>query len=71
MQKSPEFSIGLIEDPILAKNICQQEACKIVALKLSVSWHTAKQRMQQACRERRVIERMPEHLEAEPCEVTV
>ncbi|OWM42757.1 transposase [Corynebacterium diphtheriae] len=34
---------SLVEDRILAENISMQEACKIMAPKLGVSWHTARQ----------------------------
>ena len=47
------------------KNISMQEACKIVAPKLGVSWHTARQWTQAARRAGRVVERMPEDLAAE------
>ncbi len=39
-----------------------QAACKIVAPKLGVSWHTARQWTQAARREGRVVESMPEDL---------
>ncbi|MDK4326351.1 hypothetical protein QPX54_07525 [Corynebacterium propinquum] len=42
-----------------------QQACKIVAPKLGVSWHTARQWTQAVRRERRVVERMPEDMQAE------
>ncbi|AEX79711.1 transposase [Corynebacterium diphtheriae] len=35
--------VRLVEDRILAEGISMQEACKIVAPKLGVSWHTAQQ----------------------------
>ena len=49
----------------MAENISTQEACKIVAPKLGVSWHTARQWTQAARREGRVTERLPEDLGAE------
>lgn len=48
-----------------------QEACKIVAPKLGVSWHTARQGTQAARREGRVTERLPEDLVAEVGQVRV
>ncbi|MDK4238976.1 hypothetical protein QPX08_05550 [Corynebacterium propinquum] len=42
-----------------------QEACKFVAPKLGVSWHTARQWTQAARREGHVVESMPEDLAAE------
>ncbi|AEX45982.1 hypothetical protein ACQXZ6_11565 [Corynebacterium diphtheriae] len=35
--------VRLVEDRILAENISMQAASKIVAPKLGVSWHTARQ----------------------------
>lgn len=35
--------VRLMEERILAENISMQAACKIVAPKLGVSWHTARQ----------------------------
>ncbi|MFA1532173.1 hypothetical protein [Corynebacterium belfantii] len=35
--------VRLIEDRILAENISMQAVCKIMAPKLGVSWHTARQ----------------------------
>ncbi|WP_172454666.1 transposase [Corynebacterium striatum] len=57
--------VRLVEDRILAESISTQEACKIVAPKLGVSWHTARQWTQPARREGRVSERLPEGLVAE------
>ncbi|WP_210387021.1 IS3 family transposase [Corynebacterium sp. HMSC072G08] len=57
--------VRLVEDRILAENISMQAACKIVAPKLGVSWHTARQWTQAARREGRVVESMPEDLAAE------
>ena len=34
--------VRLVEDRILAENMSMQEACKIAAPKLGVSWHTAR-----------------------------
>ena len=35
--------VRLVEARILAENISMQAACKFVAPKLGVSWHTARQ----------------------------
>nr|WP_199326935.1 hypothetical protein [Corynebacterium diphtheriae] len=35
--------VRLVEDRILAENMSMQAACKIMAPKLGVSWHTARQ----------------------------
>ena len=50
------LAVRLVEDLILAEKLLIQEACKIVAPKLGVSWHTARQRTQAARREGRVAE---------------
>ncbi|QVI99841.1 hypothetical protein KFR76_02180 [Corynebacterium diphtheriae] len=42
-QETKDRVIRLVEDRILADNISMQEAGKIVAPKLGVSWHTARQ----------------------------
>ncbi|WP_327785998.1 hypothetical protein, partial [Corynebacterium belfantii] len=39
-QETKDRVIRLVEDRILAENISMQEACKIMAPKLGVSWHT-------------------------------
>ena len=64
-QDAKDRVVRLVEDRILAENISMQEACKIVAPKLGVSWHTARQWTQQARREGHVPERLPEDLAAE------
>ena len=64
-QDTKDRVVRLVEDRIMAENISTQEACKIVAPKLGISWHTARQWTQAARREGRVVERMPEDLEAE------
>lgn len=64
-QEAKDRVVRLVEDRILAESISTQEACKIVALKLGVSWHTARQWTRAARRERRVTERLPEDLVAE------
>lgn len=55
-QDAKDRVVRLVEDRILAENISTQEACKIVAPKLGVSWHTARQWTQAARREGRVVE---------------
>ena len=57
--------VRLVEDRILAENMSMQSACQAVAPKLGVSWHTAKQWTQAVRREGRVVERMPEDMQAE------
>lgn len=64
-QDAEDRVVRLVEDRILAEDISMQEACKIVAPKLGVSWHTARQWVQVARREGRVVERMPEDVVAE------
>ncbi|KMY22938.1 transposase [Actinobaculum suis] len=64
-QDAKDRVVRLVEDRIMAENISMQEACKIVAPKLGVSWHTARQWTQAARREGRVPERLPEDLAAE------
>ena len=53
-QDAKDRVVRLVEDRILAENISMQEAYKIVAPKLGVSWHTARQWAQAARREGRV-----------------
>lgn len=50
-QEAKDQVVRLVEDRILAENISTQEACKIVAPKLGVSWYTARQWTQAARRE--------------------
>ena len=64
-QDAKDRVVRLVEDRILTENISTQEACKIVAPKLGVSWHTARQWTQAARREGRAPERLPEDLAAE------
>lgn len=40
--------VGLVEDRFLAGGVSISTACQIVAPKLGVSWHTARQWLQQA-----------------------
>ncbi|AEX47916.1 transposase-like protein [Corynebacterium diphtheriae BH8] len=42
-QESKDRVVRLVEDRILADNMSMQAACKIVAPKLGVSWHIARQ----------------------------
>ena len=55
----------LVEDRILAENMSMQEACKIVAPKLGIAWHTARQWVQAARCEGRVTNPLHEDLVAE------
>ncbi|WP_431831375.1 hypothetical protein [Corynebacterium pseudodiphtheriticum] len=41
-QDTQDRVVRPMEDRILAENMSMQEACKIAALKLGVSWHTAR-----------------------------
>ena len=64
-QDAKDRVVRLVEDRILAENISMQEACKFVAPKLGVSWHTARQWTQQARRSGSIPEPVPEDLVAE------
>lgn len=64
-QDAKDGAVRLVEDRILAEGISMQEACKIVAPKLGVSWHTARQWAQTARREGRATDPLPEDLVAE------
>ncbi|WP_431604412.1 transposase [Corynebacterium propinquum] len=64
-QDAKDRVVRLVEDRILAENLSMQQACKIVAPKLGVSWHTARQWTQAVRREGHVVERMPEDMQAE------
>ncbi|MDP9800644.1 transposase-like protein [Arcanobacterium wilhelmae] len=64
-QDAKDRVVRLVEDRILAEGLSLQQACQVVAPKLGVSWHTARQWTQAARREGRVVERLPEDLEAE------
>lgn len=57
--------VRFVKDRILAENVSIQEACKIVAPKLGVSWHTARQWAQAARCKGRVTSPVPEDLVAE------
>lgn len=54
-QEAKDRVVRLIEDRILAEGISMQAACQIVAPRLGVSWHTARQWLQQARREGRIV----------------
>ncbi|WP_091280990.1 transposase [Arcanobacterium phocae] len=69
-QDAKDRVVRLVEDRIVAENVSLQEACKIVAPKLGVSWHTARQWTQVARREGRVLERLPTGLGSRKCEAT-
>lgn len=47
-QDTQDRVVRPMEDRILAENMSMQEACKIAALKLGVSWHAARQGAQTA-----------------------
>ncbi|WP_083091836.1 MULTISPECIES: transposase [Rothia] len=47
-QESKDRTVRLIEDRILAENLSMNAACQAVAPKLGLSWHTARQWVQQA-----------------------
>lgn len=64
-QDAKDRVVRLVEDRILAEGLSLQQACQVVAPKLGVSWHTARQWTQVARREGRFVERLPEDLEAE------
>ncbi|MDK4327708.1 transposase [Corynebacterium pseudodiphtheriticum] len=64
-QEAKDRVVRVVEDRILAENISMQEACKFVAPKLGVSWHTARQWTQQARRHGLTREHQPEDLVAE------
>ena len=57
--------VRLVDGRILAESMSMQAACQAMTPKLSVSWYTAKQWTQQARREGRVVEPMPEDLAVE------
>lgn len=59
-QDAKDRVVDLVEARILAENMSRQEACKIVAPKLGVSWHTAWQWAQAVRREGRVTNPLPE-----------
>ncbi|MDK4288546.1 hypothetical protein QPX14_07365 [Corynebacterium pseudodiphtheriticum] len=42
-QDAKDRVVRSVEDRILAENLSMQQACKIVAPKLGVLWHTARQ----------------------------
>ena len=56
--------VRLVEDRILTENLSMQAACQAVAPKLGVSWHTARQWVQQGLRDG-VITRVEEDVIAE------
>ena len=64
-QDAKDLVVRLVEDRIVAENMSMQEAYKIVAPKLDVSWHTARQWTQQARRSGTIPEPVPEDLAAE------
>lgn len=54
-QDAKDRVVRLVEDRILAEGISIQEACQVVAPKLGVSWHTARQWLQQARKTGRIV----------------
>ncbi len=60
--------VGLVEDRFLAGGVSISTACQIVAPKLGVSWHTARQWLQQA-RKTGQVRRAEEDLVAENARV--
>lgn len=64
-QDAKDRVVRLVEDRILAENISMQAACKAVAPKLGVSWHSARQWTQEARRQGRVTAPTAEDLAAE------
>ena len=53
-QDAKDRVVRLVEDRVLAENLSLQKACSVVAPRLGVSWHTARQRVQCSRREGRV-----------------
>lgn len=49
-QAAKDRVVRLVEDRILAEGVSLQVACQIVGPRLGVSWHTARQWVQQARR---------------------
>ena len=47
-QNAKDRVVRLVEDRILAEGLSIQDACQAVAPKLGVSWHTARQWLQQS-----------------------
>ena len=47
-QEAKDRVVRLVEDRVLAEGLSIQDACQTVAPKLGVSWHTARQWVQQA-----------------------
>lgn len=50
-QDAKDRVVRLVEDRILAENLSLQAACQVVAPTLGVSWHSARQWVQQAGRD--------------------
>lgn len=63
-QEAKDRVVRLVEDRILAEGLSIQQACQVVAPKLGVSWHTARQWLQQA-RKTGQVTRAEEDLVAE------
>ena len=50
-QDAKDRVVRLVEDRVLAGNLSLREACQVVAPRLGVSWHTARQWVQHSRRE--------------------
>jgi len=64
-QEAKDCVVRLVEDRILAENLSMQQACRAVAPKLGVSWHTARQWTQQARSGGHTHQHQPEDLVGE------
>ena len=63
-QDAKDRVVRLVEDRVLAEGLSIQAACKLVAPKLGVSWHTARQWVQHARRDS-IVARAEEDVIAE------
>ena len=64
-QEAKDRVVRLVEDRILAENLSMQQACRAVAPKRGVSWHTARKWTQQGRRDGLIREHQPKDLVAE------
>lgn len=53
-QDAKDRVVRLVEDRVLAENLSLQKACQVVAPRLGISWHIARQWVQRSRREGRV-----------------
>ena len=60
-QAAKDRVVRLVEDRILTEGLSMRAACEVVAPKLGVSWHTARQWVQQA-RRSGAVQRVEEDL---------